>query len=82
MCGCSSAPARWTSAKPFIKTLDKIGTVETFAAWSADDKDWADRAEAAARTAVRERQKEISEEALAELVSRVGPNAAAVGKRD
>ncbi len=29
----------------------------------------------AARTAVRERKKEISEEALAELVSRVGPNA-------
>ena len=28
----------------------------------------------AARTAVRERKKEISEEALAELVSRVGPH--------
>ena len=34
-----------------------------------------ERAEVAARTAVRERKKEISEEALAELVSRVGPNA-------
>jgi DNA polymerase-3 subunit delta len=31
--------------------------------------------EMAARTAVRERKKEISEEALAELVARVGPNA-------
>jgi DNA polymerase-3 subunit delta len=61
--------------KTFFKTLDKIGTVESFAALSADDKDWVERAEVAARTAVRERKKEISEEALAELVSRTGPNA-------
>jgi DNA polymerase-3 subunit delta len=61
--------------KTFFKTLDKIGSVESFAALSADDKDWAEHAEVAARTAVRERNKEISEEALAELVSRVGPNA-------
>ena len=61
--------------KTFFKTLDKLGTVEVFSAWSADDKDWAERAEVAARTAVRERKKEISEEALAELVNRVGPNA-------
>ena len=61
--------------KTFFKTLDKIGTVENFSAWSADDKDWAERAEVAARTTVRARQKEISEEALAELVNRTGPNA-------
>ncbi|MEI6195375.1 MAG: DNA polymerase III subunit delta [Verrucomicrobiota bacterium] len=61
--------------KTFFKTLDKIGEVESFSAWSADDKDWAERAEAAARTTFRARQKEISEEALAELVNRVGPNA-------
>src|SRR5882757_8149961 len=61
--------------KTFFKTLDKIGSVENFSAWSADDKDWAERAEAAARTAVRARQKEISEEALAELVNRDGPDA-------
>jgi DNA polymerase-3 subunit delta len=61
--------------KTFFKTLDKIGSVENFTALSADDRDWVERAEIAARTAVRERQKEISEEALAELVSRVGPNA-------
>jgi DNA polymerase-3 subunit delta len=60
--------------KVFFKTLDKIGSVENFFGWSADDKDWVERAEIAARTAVRSRQKEISEEALAELVSRVGPN--------
>jgi DNA polymerase-3 subunit delta len=61
--------------KTFFKTLDKIGTVESFAELSADDKDWVERAEVAARTAIRERKKEISEEALSELVSRVGPNA-------
>jgi DNA polymerase III subunit delta len=61
--------------KTFFKTLDRIGSVENFAALSADDKDWVERAEVAARTAVRERKKEISEEALSELVSRVGPNA-------
>jgi DNA polymerase-3 subunit delta len=61
--------------KTFFKTLDKIGSVENFAAWSADDKDWAERAEAAARATICDRQKEISGEALAELVNRVGPNA-------
>ena len=59
--------------KTFFKTLDKIGSVENLAGWSADDRDWAERAELAARTAVRGRKKDISEEAVAELVSRVGP---------
>jgi DNA polymerase-3 subunit delta len=49
--------------------------VANFSAWSADDKDWAERAEAAARTAVQERNKGISEEALSELINRVGPHA-------
>src|ERR1022692_1744652 len=61
--------------KTFFKTLDKIGEVENFSAWSADDKDWAERAEVTARTAVRDRNKEISEAALAELVNRIGPHA-------
>jgi DNA polymerase-3 subunit delta len=60
--------------KTFFKTLDKIGTVENFSGWSVDDRDWAERAEIAARADVRSRQKEISEEALAELVNRVGPH--------
>ena len=60
--------------KTFFKTLDKIGTVESFSGWSVDDRDWAERAEVAARAAVRARQKEISEEALGELVNRVGPH--------
>ena len=61
--------------KVFYKALDKLGAVETFAGWSVDDRDWADQAEAWARKGLRARQKEISDEALAELISRVGPNA-------
>jgi DNA polymerase-3 subunit delta len=60
--------------KAFYKAMDKLGTVEGFSAWSVDDKDWAQRAEDAAETAVREREKNISNEALAELVNRVGPH--------
>ena len=61
--------------KVFYKTLDKLGTIETFSAWSIDDKDWADQADTAAREAFQRREKQISEEALAELINRVGPNA-------
>ena len=61
--------------KVFFKTLDKIGEVEIFSAWSQDDKDWADRAQIAARDAVRKRDKDISGTALGELVSRAGINA-------
>jgi DNA polymerase-3 subunit delta len=61
--------------KVFYKALDKLGTVESFAGWSVDDRDWADQAEAWTRKAVRARKKEISEDALAELITRVGPNA-------
>jgi DNA polymerase III subunit delta len=61
--------------KVFYKTLDKLGTVEALAGWSVDDRDWADQAEAWARKAIRARQKEISDEALAELIARVGANA-------
>ena len=60
--------------KAFFKTVDKIGMVENFAGWSADDRDWAERAEMAARAAVRARRKEISDEAIGELVQGVGPN--------
>ncbi|HEY5344998.1 MAG TPA: DNA polymerase III subunit delta [Verrucomicrobiae bacterium] len=61
--------------KVFYKTLDKIGTTEVFTSWSQDDKDWADRAQMAAREAVRKREKEISDAALGELVIRAGLNA-------
>lgn len=60
--------------KTFFKTLEKIGTVEIFSAWSVDDKDWAERAEAAAVNAFRQRGKSVADDALAELINRIGPN--------
>jgi DNA polymerase-3 subunit delta len=60
--------------KVFYKTIDKLGAVEIFSAWSVDEKDWADKAEAAALGAFRQKQKEVGHEALAELINRVGPN--------
>ena len=67
--------AKVDKRKVFFKTIDKIGAVESFAGWSVDDRDWANQAETWARKSLRSRQKEISDEALAELISRVGPNA-------
>ena len=61
--------------KAFYKAIDKIGTVENLAGWSIDDRDWANQAEAWALKTLRSRGKEISDEALAELISRIGPNA-------
>src|SRR5262249_53751219 len=60
--------------KVFYKTLEKLGTVESFAGCSIDDRDWTDQAETAARQALRALKKEISDEALAELVGSVGPH--------
>jgi DNA polymerase-3 subunit delta len=59
--------------KTFYKTLEKIGRVESFEGWSVNDKDWAGQAELLARKAVHSREKKISEDALAELVARIGP---------
>jgi DNA polymerase-3 subunit delta len=67
--------AKVDKRKVFYKALDKLGTVESFAGWSVDDKDWANQAENWARKTIRSKQKDISEEALAELIARVGPNA-------
>jgi DNA polymerase-3 subunit delta len=59
--------------KVFYKTLDKLGKVESFDGWSVNDKDWVVQAELMARKAVQSREKKISEDALAELVARIGP---------
>jgi DNA polymerase-3 subunit delta len=59
--------------KVFYKTLDKLGKVESLDGWSVNDKDWASQAELMARRAVQSREKTISEDALAELVARIGP---------
>ena len=66
--------AKVDKRKTFYKTIEKIGSVETFAGWSIEDKDWADQAEMFARRKIREFNKEISEEALSELVANVGPH--------
>jgi len=58
--------------KTFFKTLDKIGTVESHEGWS--DKDWVVQAGMLARKIIASRAKEIAENALAELVNRVGPH--------
>jgi len=60
--------------RTFYKTIEKLGSVEGFAAWSIDDKDWMGEAEMAARRLLRSRRKEITEEALAAVVSSVGPH--------
>lgn len=68
-----------SAAKPdkrrsFYKTVEKLGSVEVFSALSADDKDWAGKAEAEALRHLRAARKDIADDALAELVTRVGPN--------
>jgi DNA polymerase-3 subunit delta len=60
--------------KTFYKTLEKIGSVEAFAGWSAEDRDWSEQAQAWALRALRNLKNEISDEALALLVASVGPN--------
>ena len=62
--------------KTFYKTLEKLGTVEHFAAISLDDRNWADQAEDLAYKKLKALKKEISSEALAKLVANVGPHAA------
>src|SRR6185295_1107969 len=66
--------AKVDKRKTFYKTLEKLGSVEAFAAWSADDKDWVHQAEAAASKQLRALKKTIADEPLAALVSSVGPN--------
>jgi DNA polymerase-3 subunit delta len=64
--------------KTFYKTLEKIGSVEILAGWSAEDNDWAAQAEAFALGALEELGKQISDEALARMVANTGPNARAL----
>lgn len=61
--------------RAFYKTVEKIGAVEWFQGWSPEDKNWMGEAETWAARAFRERGKQVSDDALAELVTRVGPHA-------
>jgi len=60
--------------KVLFKTLERIGTVETFEGLSIDDRDWVAQAESAAIRLVRASDKRISDQALSELVASVGPD--------
>lgn len=64
--------------KIFYKAIDKLGTVESFAGWSLEDKDWVDLAEMAAREQLRELGKRIEDEALSLMVGNIGPNSRAL----
>jgi len=59
--------------RTFFKTLSKLGTVELFTSL-ADDKDWADRMESEALRLFKAAGKSIPDDALAELIGRIGPN--------
>jgi DNA polymerase-3 subunit delta len=61
--------------KSFFKALEKIGPVESFAGWSENEAEWHEEAAALVRRALRETGQEISDEALAQLVTFVGPQA-------
>jgi len=60
--------------KTLFKTIEKLGTVESLAGLSADDKDWADQAERFVLTELGPRRQTMSDEALGELVTAVGPH--------
>ena len=60
--------------KSFYKALEKLGTVEPFAALSIEDREWTAKAEEQVLKTLRSLQKRISHEALAEMVASVGPN--------
>jgi DNA polymerase-3 subunit delta len=61
--------------KIFYKALEKIGAVEVFEGWSEKEDEWHEQAADLARRALREAGQEISEEALAHLVTFTGPQA-------
>ena len=61
--------------KAFYKALDKIGPVEIFAGWSENEDQWHEEAAALVRRALAETGQDISDEALAQLVTFVGPQA-------
>lgn len=60
--------------KTFCKTIEKLGSIESLAGLSADDKDWTDQAERFVRVELQARQQKMSDEASGELVTAVGPN--------
>jgi DNA polymerase-3 subunit delta len=60
--------------RAFYKAVLNLGAVETFNALSAEDKDWAAMAETHVLKLLKASAKEMGDDAMAELVNRVGPN--------
>ncbi len=64
--------------KVFFKTFKASGTIESFEGLSINDRDWETKASDMAAQMFREREKQISYEALALFVNYVGPDARAL----
>ncbi len=60
--------------RTFTKVIDKIGRIEIFSGWSLDDKNWEKQAEEFVKQQVSAHKKQITDEALAGLINRVGPD--------
>ncbi|MBM3822145.1 MAG: DNA polymerase III subunit delta [Verrucomicrobia bacterium] len=60
--------------KSFYKAVEGLASVESFACLSVDDRDWMAKAEMLAARHLKSLGHRIDEEALGELVSRVGPD--------
>lgn len=60
--------------KVLYKTLQKLGETEEHGGWSINDRDWSARAAVLVRNALKARDKDVSEAALAEMVEMIGPN--------
>jgi DNA polymerase-3 subunit delta len=58
--------------KSFYKTIEKLALVESLNGWTAEDKDWAEQAEACARRALTGLGKTIDNDSMGELVERAG----------
>ena len=66
--------AKVDKRKSLFKVIEKLGTVETFVAWSVDDKDWQSQAQRLVQGELRRRNRSIVDQALAALTSNVGPH--------
>ena len=58
----------------FYKAVEKLGTVESYEAWSMDQEGWMEAAAAWAQHQLELQGKTITDEALGQLVSQVGPH--------
>ena len=60
--------------RSFYRALEKLASVENYAEWSPESRDWSEKAEVWARQELATFGKAISDEGLGELVAQVGPH--------